>query len=454
MTRAGNSIRVRLFLFALAGIAVALSLAGYGLTELFGRYVDRRLVQELDGQIAQLAGNLRIDRPGGALRLAPEPADPRFQKLYSGLYWQVRDETRNTSLRSRSLWDAELPLAAGILPPGETLSGNVAAPEGGRLKLRETRISLSGGGDRRTVRLSAGINRADSEELVSGFARDLMPGLALLGLVLLIGAWVQSGAGLRPISRIGAEVQAVRDRHLRRLRGDGPSEIRPLVDELNRLLERQEADIKRAQDRAADLAHGLKTPLTALASDIGRLRDRGERAIADDIDAVATRMRRTVERELVRVRQRYQPGTAPPAPVVAAAETIAGILKRTPAGETVAIDVTGDAALAAAVDRDDLNEVLGNLMENAVRHAVAHVEVAVTRTEQDLVVEVGDDGTGGVADDLSRLAERGRRHDQKGGSAGLGLAIASDILAIYDRDVEFLTSRLGGLGVRFRLPGA
>ncbi|WP_137935505.1 sensor histidine kinase [Mesorhizobium comanense] len=446
-----SSIRVRLFLFALAGIAVALSLAAYGLMDLFGRYLDRRLAQELDGYIGQLAGNLRVDQPGGGLRLALDPTDPRFQDINSGLYWQVRDETRHTSLRSRSLWDAELPLAEGVLSPGQTLASNVEAPDSGILKLRETSIILSGG---RPVRISVGVNRAESDELASGFAWDLVPGLALLGLVLLVGAWIQSGAGLRPISGIGAEVQAVRDRHRRRLGSDVPSEIRPLVDELNRLLEHQEIDIKRAQDRAADLAHGLKTPLTALASDIARLRDRGERAIADDIDAVAIRMRRIVERELVRVRQRYQMGSTPPVPVVAVAETIAGILKRTPAGEIVVIDVTGETALAAAVDRDDLNEVLGNLMENAVRHAATRVEVVATRTEQGLLIEVGDDGMGGVPDDLSRLTERGRRHDEKGGSAGLGLAIASDILAIYGQDIQFLTSRLGGLGVRFHLPTA
>lgn len=451
MIRAGGSIRFRLFLFALAGVALALAFSAYALAGLFGRYIDRRLAQELDGYIAQLAGNLRVDQGSGGLRLALEPADPRFQDIYSGLYWQVRDETRNTSLRSRSLWDAELPLVEGVLPSGQTLAGQVHAPEGGTLNLRETRIVLSGG---RSVRISVGNNRAESQELVSGFARDLMPGLALLGAMLLIGAWIQSGAGLRPISRIGTEVHAVRDGHRRRLGGDVPIEIRSLVDELNRLLEHQEVDIKRAQDRAADLAHGLKTPLTALASDITRLRDRGEREIADDIEAVAIRMRRTVERELVRARQRYRSGALPPVSVVAVAETIARILKRTPAGETVALNVTGDAALAAAVDRDDLNEVLGNLMENAIRHAATRVEVAVTRSKQELLVEVRDDGTGSVPDDLSCLTERGRRHDEKGGSAGLGLAIASDILAIYDQNIEFLRSRLGGLGVRFRLPSA
>jgi signal transduction histidine kinase len=344
-----------------------------------------------------------------------------------------------------------LPLLEGALSLGQTLAGDVEAPEGGTLKLRETRIVLSGG---RPVRISVGINRAEAQELVSGFARDLMPGLGLLGVMLLIGAWIQSGAGLRPISRIGAEVQAVRDGHRRRLGGDVPTEIRPLVDELNRLLEHQEVDIKRAQDRAADLAHGLKTPLTALASDITRLRDRGERMIADDIDAVAIRMQRTVERELVRARQRHHKGILPPVSVVAVAETIAGILKRTPAGETAAINVTGDTALMAAVDRDDLNEVLGNLMENAVRHAATRVDVVVTGKRQALLIEVGDDGTGGIPGDLSRLTERGRRHDEKGGSAGLGLAIASDILAIYDRDIEFFRSHLGGLGVRFHLPSA
>jgi len=161
-----------------------------------------------------------------------------------------------------------------------------------------------------------------------------------------------------------------------------------------------------------------------------------------------------VERELVRVRQRYQPGTAPPAPVVAAAEAIARILKRTPAGETVTIRVGGDASVAAAIDRDDLNEVLGNLMENAVRHAATHVDVSVGLSGARVVVEVADDGEGADEAELARLAERGRRHDETGGAAGLGLAIAADILALHGEAMEFDRAVQGGLSVRFGLPAS
>ena len=395
-----------------------------------------------------------VDPSTGGLSLVDDPQDPRFAKLYSGLYWQVRDETRATSLRSISLWDAELPIGETAPPPGELRSAVVPAPEGGPTLSEAMRIVLNAPEGQRAVPISVAGSSAEIEALRSGFQADLLPGFALLAAALLAGAWVQARAGLRPVARIGEGVQAIRTGQAARLDPEVPSEVRPLVDELNRLLELQREEMTRARDRAADLAHGLKTPLTALQADVRRLRASGEDQIADDIEALGSQMRRTVERELVRVRARYSVTGATGVAVAPAAKAIAAIVARTPQGEAKTIEVHGDPSLTAAVDPDDLNEILGNVIENAVRSAASRVDVAVQGEGDDIVVEIGDDGAGTDPKELAQFSERGRRHDEKGGSAGLGLAIVSEILAIHGRQPEFAISRFGGIAVRLRLPSA
>ena len=180
-----GSIRLRLFLFALAGIAVALAVTGLGLTALFGRHVERRLGQELDAQVAQIAGNLRIAADGG-LSIAREPADPRFSQPLAGLYWQVTDEKTGVLTRSRSLWDTQLDLPDDVLPPGVTHEHAVNAPDGQELILHEKRVILGDPGRDRPVRISVAVNRSELEPLRSGFARDLLPALAILGAILLL----------------------------------------------------------------------------------------------------------------------------------------------------------------------------------------------------------------------------------------------------------------------------
>jgi signal transduction histidine kinase len=234
------------------------------------------------------------------------------------------------------------------------------------------------------------------------------------------------------------------------LSSDVPEEVEPLVGEVNSLLEAQEAALKRAHDRAGDLAHGLKTPLTALASDVRRLRQAGEGAIADDIQLSAQIMHRHIERELARTRLRNQHGQLPASRLAPAASAIVKTVARTPEGEHIDFEVKVAADATIAFDPDDLNDVLGNLVENAARYARGAVRIsAMPNGGGDLVMRVEDDGPGVEPGDIDKLFERGRRLDEKGGSAGLGLAIVQDILTEYGTALKAETSDLGGLALSF-----
>ena len=445
-----KSLRVRLVAYAAAVMAIVLVVAGIGLTSLFSRHLERRVGAELDTHIAQLAGGLRIAEDG-TLTLVREPADPRFARIYGGLYWQITDTTSGSVLRSRSLWDSALGLPADALEPGTIHVHDAAGQNGQQLLVHEQAFLVPVAGSDHEVRLSVALDRAELAALETDFAHDITPALALLGLFLLAGFSIQIGAGLRPLGSVRERLADIRAGRTTRLASDVPSEVAPLVDEINELLAAQEADLVRARDRAADLAHGLKTPLTALATDIGRLRDKGETAIADDLDEVSTRMRRHMERELARARVRHgRSGVSTPVSTVVAG--IVRTLERTPQGRGKVFDRDIADGLTARVDGDDLAELLGNLMENATRHAATRVAVTASCANGQLRLAVEDDGPGLDADARATVLARGKRLDEAGEGAGLGLAIVQDILAAYDGTLDLQPSGDGGLKVIVTLP--
>lgn len=445
-----RSLRLRLFAFAAIVVAAALLVTGFSLSALFSRHLERRVGQELDTHLNQLIGGLRIDTQG--LSLAREPVDPRFQAVFGGLYWQVNDITAGAVLRSRSLWDTYLDVPGDVLAPGDTHVHEIGGPDATVLLTHETMVVLTAPDGPHRLRVSVAIDRADISALASGFSRDLAPVLVILGAVLMIGFMLQIGEGLKPVHRVLAGVNAIRSGSARRLARDGvPEEIAPLLDEVNALLDAQDAAISRARDRSANLAHGLKTPLTALEGDIQRLRDRGESEIADEIAELAQRMRRHTERELARARLRHGRSTER-IPLQPHAEAILRTLKRTPAGEELDLQCRIDPSFTVAIDVDDLNELIGNLAENAVRYARTRVLIEAEANKEAIIIRIGDDGPGLDPAQNTETGKASRRLDETGMGAGLGLAIAGDITDSVGGRLELDRSALGGLEARITVP--
>lgn len=451
MTNRARSLRLRLSAGAVIVIVLALSVTGASLSELFARHLERRIGQELDTHLAQIIGSVRLD--GNGLSLAREPADPRFAQIFGGLYWQVVDETSATSLRSRSLWDTRIALASDSTMPGERHTHDVPGPRDAVLFTHEETVLVPAPDGEHRLRVAVAIDRGEIETLASGFARDLTGVLVALGVVLVAGFWIQVSSGLKPIDKVLAGVAAIRAGATRRMETkDTPPEIAPLVEEVNALLDAQEAEMARARDRAADLAHGLKTPLTALAADIGRLRARGETGIADDIEDLAGRMRRHMERELARARGRH--GRARTASDVGKAlQAVIKTVKRTPEGERVEIEMRAGGRHAAAVEMDDLTEIIGNLVENAARHARSRVIATLSQGAACVTIAIADDGPG--LDEHARAAalRRGGRLDTTGAGAGLGLAIVGDIVSACGGQFRLgRSAEWGGLEAVVTLP--
>ncbi|MCJ9428852.1 sensor histidine kinase [Kordiimonas marina] len=448
-----RSLRLRLLIAAAAAISVALILGGFGLEYLFDRHVERRVQDELATYLRQLSGGIEF-APDGSFSLRMPLADPRFDQPFSGLYWQVEDNDRGQAIYSRSLWDTKIALPPDPLKVGAIHRHILPGPDHTTLLVQERRIIIPTTKGDRSLRMAVGLDEADLVQARAAFAAELKPSMAILGLVLLIAVWFQVGMGLKPLEAVRRGVMAIRTGDARRLSADQPDEVKPLIDEVNDLLEAQEQAVERARTRAGDLAHGLKTPLTVLQGEARRLRERGQDEIAEEIERLVDVMRRHVDQELNRTRLDER-GTlrGVRTPLREMAERVVRTLQRTPAGESHAwhIDIAPD--LTVQMNRDDLVELLGNLLDNAAKWATGNIWLRANAAgPQHVMLIVEDDGPGVPAEGLPRLGERGVRLDEAAPGNGLGLAIVRDIVTAYGGSIHFTNRPKGGLHIDARLP--
>ncbi|WP_159729933.1 ATP-binding protein [Methylosinus sp. Ce-a6] len=440
-----HSLRLRLFLFGAAAIAAALALAGFVLVLLFEHHVERTMDDDIETYVRQLVSDLALDSDG-RLRVITATPDPRFARFRSGFYWQVASDDGRDVERSASLGEEALAFPAGCAGSERIFYRRLRGPWDNALLGGQRCITLGGAAPSR-IRVLAALDLSGVARARDAFAAELVAALFLIAVGLAFATWIQVGLGLAPLARLGAAVGEIAKGRRRRLDSPAPPEVRPLIDEVNGLLDERDKEIERARNRAADLAHGLKTPLTALAADARLLREKGETEIALSLDRIGDAMHRHVTRELARARSRGLARGGEPTPVAEVVDALARTLAS--AGTEAAFEMRIAPDVRVAVDRVDLMEILGNLMENAARHARARIRVIAAAGR--FIVE--DDGPGLPEGSEALIRRRGGRLDETGG-AGLGLAIVQDVLDAYGADMRFCRSELGGLRVEVDLSAA
>lgn len=442
-----GSIRLRLLIAAAIAVIVALAIAGTGLIFLFERHVERRVARELTDHLNQLIAATSV-APDGTLAIADGPSDPRFSTPLSGLYWEVDTPGDASTLRSRSLWESTLHLGSDLPKDGSLHTAEITGPENSRLFVVDRVIHDASG---KAFRVAVAEDYRSVQIATSEFAVELVPSLAILAAVLILAMWLQVSVGLRPLERLRRAVSAVVSGNSARLEATVPTEVQPLAEEINRLLDAQTKALARARSSATDLAHGLKTPLQVLSGDIRKLREKGEIQIADEIDTVAASIRRHVDRELARAR--VAPAAAiqtARSDVAAVAARVIAVVKRTPQGERLTFAIDAAPGVAAAIDEADLAEILGNLIENAARYAKAEVRIGAEERADATRISVTDDGPG-IPDQAHAAAlARGVRLDTTGGT-GLGLAIVADVVDAYGGHLD-IGNAAPGLRVTVSLP--
>jgi signal transduction histidine kinase len=271
-------------------------------------------------------------------------------------------------------------------------------------------------------------------------------------IFIVVGIW-QFRAGLLPFGRLRRQLLALRDGSASRVEGAYPTEVQPLVNDLNSLLEHRERVVQRALAKAGDLAHGLKTPLAVLAQEADRTEAAGQHEIASTITVQVERMRRQVDYHLAQARA-ATPGNVPGArcAVLPAVEGLTRTLLRIYAGRGLAIDVDVPPEQFIRGQREDLEEMLGNLLDNACKWAKSRVKIQSVQEDGAVVLAVDDDGPGLPPAMRDRVLQRGVRADQAAPGSGLGLAIVRDLVELYQGTIALEDSPLGGLRARLRLP--
>ncbi|HEY6348699.1 MAG TPA: ATP-binding protein [Candidatus Angelobacter sp.] len=278
--------------------------------------------------------------------------------------------------------------------------------------------------------------------------------LAFNFLCLLAGIW-QVRAGLAPFARLRRQLSGVRDGSGRRIEGRYPNEVQPLVNDLNSLLEHREKAVQRALAKAGDLAHGLKTPLAVLAQEADRVEAEGQPEVAATIHQQVERMRRQIEYHLAHARAAGSGGTpGAHCVVLVSAEGLSRTLLRIYAARGLDVQVDVSPGHSIRGEREDLDEMLGNLLDNACKWARSAVSVQSIRENDSIVILVDDDGPGIIPEMRDVVLQRGVRADEAAPGSGLGLSIVRDLAEVYGGTISLENSPKGGLRARLKLPAA
>ncbi len=437
-----RSFRLRLVLGALVWIGLGLALCGGALYAVMRTHLLAEIEEELGHHGGELAAMV-VQGPGGALGLRTEMSDHRFAAPGSGYYWQV--EGAGVLLRSPSL--GAFRLSPG---PAEALHEG-AGPEGAVRQLDRAVVPAGGSAP---VRISVAIGEDQVAVLLRGFARSLALSLALVAAGLMAAVVAQVTYGLQPLTRIRAGLAAIRRGEQDRLPDDLPLEVQPLATSLNEMIRANDEVVQRARTQAGNLAHALKTPLAILIDEAHRLQAAGQDGSV--VLREAERMRRQIDYQLAQARaaaSRGRPRTA--TPVVPAVREIVAAVSRMHRERDLdfALEAAGKDAVAA-VEAEDLDELLGNVIENAAKFARHRVAVSVASHGGRLLVHVDDDGPGLPEAAREAVFRVGQRLDEGVPGHGLGLAIVRDIAALYGGRVAIGTSPLGGARVILELPQA
>jgi signal transduction histidine kinase len=450
-----DSLAARLIAAAAIWTLFGLLIGGFVLSRAFNSAVedsfDTTLQVDLDGMIAAAEPD-----PNGGVVLEERLLNRRFERAYSGLYWQISPipyDAKAVQI-SHSLLDRAIEIR-DAKPMGDITWGYADGPEGQRLRVLAERVvfpivSTPRPDDSRAYLFTVAGNLAEVDAEKADFNGTLIWAFALLGVGLIFAIFLQVRVGLQPLRRVRDSLARIRDGKARRLEGRFPAEIAPLARELNSLIQHSEEVVGRARTHVSNLAHFLKTPLTVLSSEA----EAEPGPLADQVKRQVDSMRRQVDHYLARGRAAGSLDVlGNRTKVKSVLDDLARVLRRIHAERGIDIEVDCSPNLFFRGERQDLEEMAGNLIDNACKWAKKKVSVrALTDSGGLWELTVEDDGPGLEPEDRERVLERGERLDESVPGSGLGLSIVEDIAKLYKGSLALGRSRLGGLEAKLNLP--
>jgi len=461
-----GSLQLRLLAGTLLALLAALALAGVLLAGLFRDHVLRQFQSGLTAQLDQLTARLDFDAAGQPQLPPSALTDPRWSRPYGGLYWQVdsvaAQRVQRGVLRSRSLWDLVLRVDADELPDGVVHVHQLPGPLGHALLLVERTVRHADGPaatDATPWRLLVAGDLHDTQAAVARFNQVLAASLAALLGLLGLAAVAQVTVGLRPLRTLRRALVDLRAGRTARLDGRFPAEVQPLIDDFNAVLARNAEVVGRARTQAGNLAHAIKTPLAVMAQ--GAQAAAASPASAELAALVQEQVavaRRHVDWHLARARAAAAQGLpgarVPLAPVVAA---LLRVMDRIHGARGLRLDGAAiDPACSFAGELQDLQEMLGNVLDNACQWARHSVRLSATLqpagAKPMLLLVVDDDGPGIGREQRDAVLARGARLDESTPGSGLGLAIVRELVELYGGRLQLGASPSQGLRVQLLLP--
>ena len=450
----GGSLRNRVIALSTAWTVLAIALLGWLLVNQYRANAERGFSDLQQAQLYSLIAAVDVS-PEGRLTGTPNLGDRSFLETGSGWYWQVQliDDQAETMLRSPSLGSVTLQTPSlAVIPYDEQFTRmlEMTGPANNQLRVLEAEIEIGSNGEAALFQLAG--NQSDFDSAINALRQNLAVLLAVFGAGLVAANGLIIILGMRPLDRVRNALRAIQSGHDHALTGRYPDEIQPMVDEMNMLIDNNRRIVDRARTQVGNLAHSLKTPISVLRNEAGKQTDVDAQLVIDQ----ATTMQQQVEHYLNRARIAAQSGgTAFRTDTRDALERLVKVMRKLNPDKTIDLHMP-QHPIAFAGEKEDFEEICGNLLENGCKWARERIVISVTEMSDPAFFEiaVGDDGPGISAEQRAIALKRGHRLDETKPGSGLGLSIVVETVRAYRGDVTLAESALGGLEVRLTLPRA
>ena len=445
-----GSIAAALFLLSAGWLIVALVATAFLLTELYSRALDNSLVETLEFHVETLTDLSLLSESPKSDQISV--ADPRFDRTGSGWYWAIRAEDGELLNFSNSYVGMVLGPLPGPFDSTNAKTAVVTDPFGTKIRVIERAVTVNG------VPLHIMVTGSLDEilSLVDEFRGQTLIVLGAVAIMLAVMSTIVARLALRPIGRLRREVERVREGDAPSVTGSYPAEIAPLSEEINELLRANAQIVERARNQVGNLAHGLKTPIAVLRNEAGAHKSN---LLAKVVSTETEKMSQLVTTYLDRARLAARSAVVgKKADATHVMLRLTRVMQKLNPRVTIAM-VRPDASLPwFRGDEGDLEEMAGNLLDNACKWAKSSIGVTVVAERRDgttnLLIKVDDDGPGLTEEEATKVLRRGVRLDEKTPGSGLGLDIVKELVDVYGGSLQLKRSVLGGLLAELRLPAA
>jgi len=458
-----NSLAFRLFASAAAWTLIVLPITAIILISLFRGAVERSFDARLNTYLTDLLAET-LDPQTGQLLPPPDLGVSEFNLPLTGWYWQIAPIGKGGA-RSRPLFSSTSLLAEVLELPSsqETainsdglLRANIRGPKGQKLRVVEREVALDNAGRQERYSFAVAGNGAEVEKEIDDFKFIAISALAVLGIGLVFATLFQVRFGLSPLGSMQEGLSAIRSGKAEQLEGQYPVEIHPLQQELNALIRSNHDIVERARTHVGNLAHALKTPLSVITNEARKSRSGLGRKVTDQAGVMQTQISHHLDRARMAARVRVIGNVTEVAPVLSA---LSHAVNRIYRDTGVEVRVSCPEDLKFQGEKQDLEEMAGNLLDNACKWAKSRVAVSAKAADGgegagEFIITVDDDGPGLSKAQRKAAVQRGKRLDETKPGSGLGLSIVGDLAHLYRGDFELDISPAKGLRARLRLPAA